>query len=644
MTDSDTTAARTRRSLATTLAAALLGLSVTALLVAGSLEMYFGFQAQQNSIAAQQQAVAENAAGEVKAFFRERVIALKAAASVGSLLTARRDEQLVVLDKVLGLEPAFRQVLLYDARQQEIQRVSRLSKRSLGTLAQFTEDDRAEMLSRARGGETYVGPVRIDDITSEPMVVLAVPVEDAFGDIRGTVAAEMNLKFMWDLVGRLRIGRSGRAYVVNECGDLIASVDIGRVLKGENLAHLPEVDEFVRRGQLVRRNTADTVVGIQGDRVVATHVPLGRPDWAVVVELPIAEAYARVFFGAGLSAGVIVLSSILATMIGLFLAKRITRPIVSLTRAVAKVSAGDLDATIAVESGDEVGQLAAGFNQMIVDLKKTTVSRNALAVEVAERRRAEAGLSKARARLQREVDEKNDFLRVVSHDLGAPLRNVMGMVDSIMRRHSEGLPDGVKDRLVRVRRNAEKEMALIGELLELSRIRTRQGSLQEVDVGELVRGAAEGLTADFEAKDIAFSSPEDWPTIRCERSRIARVFQNLIDNAAKYMDPHEGACIEAGWREDDTHYTFYARDNGPGIAPDEQASLFHVFRRGRHAAAKAEGQGVGLAAVKAVAEVYEGEAWVESGLGQGSTFFFSLAKAKVRCSDTAAGPTKPPTA
>ncbi len=629
MSDSKTQATKNHRSLAATLSAAFLGLSVTTLLVAGGLEMYFGFQAQRKSIADQQQSLAENAAGQVRAFVQERLVALEATASIGSLPTARQEEQKVVLEKLLGLEPAFRQVLLYDAQRRQLHRVSRLSKLASRTLDQCAEHDRAEMFTRVRQGETYVGPVCVDDITSEPMVMMAVPVTNVFGDFKGTLAAEVNLKFMWELVGGLRIGRGGLAYVVDKDGDLIAFKDIGRVLKGENLIRLEEVGEFVRGDRLTHRSSADIVEGIQGGQVVANHAHLGKPDWAVVVELPITEAYAHVILGAGLSAGVIILGAVLAIAVGLYLAKTITRPIVSLMNATKAVSEGDLDARIEVESGDEIGELAASFNQMIDDLRNTTVSRDSLAIEVAERRRAEMGLSRAKARLQREITDKNEFLRVVSHDMGAPLRNIMGMVDSVSRRHGENLPEEAKDRLARVRRNAEAEMSLIGELLELSRIGTRRQAVVEVNVGDVVREAVDRIAEEIEAKGIRLVLDEEWPVLWCEKPRLVQVFQNLIDNAAKYMGARDGARIEVGWREEPERHVFHVGDNGVGIAPEDKEKVFHVFRRTRSAASQAEGKGVGLAAVKAIAESHDGEAWVESELGRGSTFYFSLAKARV---------------
>ncbi len=257
--------------------------------------------------------------------------------------------------------------------------------------------------------------------------------------------------------------------------------------------------------------------------------------------------------------------------------------------------------------------------------------------DVTERKRAEERLARqgtqllrSKQRLQREIADKNDFFRTVSHDLGAPLRNIMGMVDSVTRRYGEGLDEQVKDRLARVRRNAEAEMSLISELLELSRIRTRRHAFTEVDVGDAVREATDRIGEELEAKRIRLVLAERWPVLRCERARLAQVFQNLIDNAVKYMGACDDARIEVGWREEPERYVFHIGDNGMGVAPEDQEKIFYVFRRAKSAASQAKGKGVGLAAVKAIVETYDGEVWVESEPGKGSTFYFSLAKEHAR--------------
>jgi methyl-accepting chemotaxis protein len=381
---------RAFRSLATILATTFLSLSIAVLLIAGSLQIYFGFQTQRKIIADQQQFITKDAANTVKNFIQEKFSLLKVAAGFGNPI-ASTEEQRLALGTLLGIEPAFRQLLLVNVQGQELVRVSRISK-SLS--AQLMDYDKDELFSKLSQKETYVSSIYIDSITSEPMIVMAVPATDVFGDFTGVLVAEVNLKFMWDLIAELRIGDKGTAYVVNKQGDLIAFHDVSRVLRGENLIRLKKVAGFVKSDELIYESTADISKGIEGTYVVANYAHLGEPDWAVVVELPVEEAFETVIYGVGLSFAIIILSSILAIIVGIYLSKRITEPITVLRDTALKIGRGKLDTKIEVGSGKEIGELASAFNQMTNDLKRTTTSIDNLKKEVAERKKAEKKIKK----------------------------------------------------------------------------------------------------------------------------------------------------------------------------------------------------------------------------------------------------------
>jgi HAMP domain-containing protein len=358
---------RNFRSLTVTLAIAFLALSMVVLAIASGLELYFNFQTQQQVIISQQQLIAQGAANTVKSFVQEKFSIMESTASIGSLAAGGQEQQKNVLDKLLGREPSFRQLVLLDAQDRGLVEVSRLSQSASRI------DTRLEsgLFAQTRQGEKYVSSVYIDEITSEPMVIMAVPVKDIFGNSNGTLAAEVNLKFMWDLVGSIKIGERGLAYVVDRQGNLIAFGDISRVLKGENLDYLKEVDRFVKGDVLTHKDTADVIKGIQGTQVVANHAHLGVPDWAVVVELPVEEAYQSVTQGLIISVLIMLLSLFLAIIVGTYLSRRITRPIIGLRDAATKIGQGMLDTQIEVRSKDEIGDLAGAFRQMIEDLKKS---------------------------------------------------------------------------------------------------------------------------------------------------------------------------------------------------------------------------------------------------------------------------------
>lgn len=368
------------RSLTVTLTIAFWVLCQAVLIIAISSEMYFEFQNQQKSTVSEQQLIAQNAAKTVSGFVQEQFSVLEIAGRLTSPIEASLEGQEQILGNILGFRPAFRQLILLNKENQELTRVSRISKQAAGELAEQLKDD---ILSQTKEGKKYVSPVYINEITSEPMIILAVPATNALGDFQGTLVAETNLKFMWDLVDGIKIGVKGAAYVVDRQGNLIAFGDVSRVLKGDNLANLREVSEFINNEELVAR--ADISKGIQGTNVISTFVPLGTPDWAVVVELPITEAYQAIIQLLIFSVFILILSFILALVAGLFLSKKITRPIINLRDAAREISKGKLDTKIEIKSRNEIGELAVDFNTMAVRLSAYTQQLKDYAKELENR-------------------------------------------------------------------------------------------------------------------------------------------------------------------------------------------------------------------------------------------------------------------
>jgi anti-anti-sigma regulatory factor/HAMP domain-containing protein len=399
---------RTSRSLTATLAIAFLALSVVVLLIASSLEMYFNFQTQREIVASKQQLIAQDAANTVTSFIQERYSVLESAVKLGNPASASQEEQKRVLESLLGLEPAFRQLVLLDSQEQELAKASRLSQAASG---QLTDRVGSDLFAQTRQGKRYISPVYIDEVTSEPLVIMAVPATDAFGDFQGTLMAEVNLKFMWDLVDRLEIGETGLAYVVDRQGNLIAFGDIARVLRGENVSHLKEVGEFVNSPSPVDETGAGLSTGINGAAVFGTYVPLGTPDWAVVTELPVVEAYRGVIRGVAISLGVMLAVAMLAGLIGVNMARRLAVPLLNLTETATRIAEGEMDLQAAIEGPTEVASLAGAFNNMTGQLREM--------LRKEEERAAE------RERLQQEVIEAQ---KQAIQELSTPIIPVMDRI------------------------------------------------------------------------------------------------------------------------------------------------------------------------------------------------------------------------
>jgi signal transduction histidine kinase len=336
------------------------------------------------------------------------------------------------------------------------------------------------------------------------------------------------------------------------------------------------------------------------------------------------ESAIRLVTGGGLAVLAVVLPVVF------LLVHRAFAPIRRLAVAARNVAAGRFE-TVDIVRGDALGVLSEVFNDMVVRLgeqKQRADEAHSRLLEanlhlenkIAERTSA---IEAASRRLASEIAEKEDFLRAISHDLNAPLRNIDGMVTMVLRKHAADLPAEVVSRLERVKKNVEHETSLISELLELSRIKTRRDQPEPVNLEEMMwelRGIFEN---DLREHEIDLIIETRLPTLHAERARIRQVFQNLIDNAIKYMGDGPDRRISIGARQHMSETEFWVSDSGQGIAADDAEKIFYVFRRGRNQQSVA-GKGVGLASVKSILENYNGRIWVESEPGRGSRFRFTV--------------------
>jgi putative methionine-R-sulfoxide reductase with GAF domain len=396
------------RSLATILALTFSTLGVAILLISSSYSSITNYRLFQNGLAVEQQLIAQDAGKTVASFVEARFSALETAVDFTNPLTSsiNRDD---FMDTLVSLHPSYRQFALLSNQGQQLSQVSRSSK-SIST--QFAGHLTGEILDRTLSGERYIGPVYINDLTSEPLVVIAIPIKDVFGDVQGTLAAEVNLKFMWDLVDQLQVGTTGYAYVVDNQGNLLAFEDIARVLRGENVTNIDKVGEFVRN----LSNSTDitpgisSYIGLNHNKVVGTYVPLGTPQWAVVVELPQAEAYQPITQSIITFSLVNLGMALLAGLVGILIARRLAKPLTDLSNVAAQITSGDLALEAKVSGPAEVAQVASSFNTMTSRLRDLI---STLEQRVAERTKALATSADVSRRLSTILDQHQLVSEVV---------------------------------------------------------------------------------------------------------------------------------------------------------------------------------------------------------------------------------------
>jgi len=273
--------------------------------------------------------------------------------------------------------------------------------------------------------------------------------------------------------------------------------------------------------------------------------------------------------------------------------------------------------------GDRVGQ----FSERDAELAVTYANQAAIALEnsrLFSELQVELSLKQ---NLITELENKNAelerFTYTVSHDLRSPLVTIRGFLGYLEKDAREGNMDGFYKDLERISRATLRMDSLLKDLLELSRIGRLTNKPQDVPFGDLVKDALEIVHGRLDARGIALRTHPNLPLVHVDKPRLTEVLQNLLDNAAKYMGNQKQPAIEIGMRgyDDISQPIFFVRDNGMGIAPEYHERIFRLFDK---LDAQSEGTGVGLALVKRIIEFHGGRIWVESELGEGSTFFFTL--------------------
>lgn len=329
---------------------------------------------------------------------------------------------------------------------------------------------------------------------------------------------------------------------------------------------------------------------------------------------------------------------ILVGYFAIWISKRVTKPLVELTSLSSRLADMNFNEQVPVRGNDEIAELARSFNNLSRALNNNIAKKDQYAAELGRlneeleilvAKRTEE-LEHSNTRLQREIAEKNDFLRTVSHDLGAPLRNIGGLTRMLEKKFGERLGGEGLDRLERIQRNVDNELDMIEQLLELSRLKTRRQKMQVIDLMDLLAQIRQDFSCSLEEKNIRFVVEDVLPSIWGEKDRFRRLFQNLVDNAIKYMGIQSEPEIMVGWSQDPDFHLFWIKDNGMGVPDDQKEKIFGVFQRVKsREVSEVEGKGVGLASVKTIVELYGGEIWVESPVGMGSTFYFTLNRALV---------------
>ncbi|MCZ6533877.1 MAG: cache domain-containing protein, partial [SAR324 cluster bacterium] len=345
------------------------------LISSGGVELYFRYQESIAGIGTLQREMAQGAAFKIHQFVADIEKTMRATTQTRENVTSGLTESFRFhLIKMMKVAPAIATVQVYDARGEGVMTASRVHLVDDKDLQNSAKD---EAFLRARSGKAYYGPVYFVR-QSEPYMRIAVPIELLVGDVVGVLIAEVNLKYIREVVTQIKVGKAGYAYVVSREGDLIAHPDISLVLQMRNLKELGQVQAALSRSS----GTLSPQPNLTGQMVFPAYAAIPDVGWAVLVERPAEEAIATLYASIARTALLLLVGLGMAVLASLVIGRRVVNPVRVLREGAARIGAGELNHRIDVRTGDELQALAEEFNQMAGQLQ---AERTGLEQRVEER-------------------------------------------------------------------------------------------------------------------------------------------------------------------------------------------------------------------------------------------------------------------
>ena len=360
---------------------ALFAAVVLPLLIAGASEAWFGYHDQRAMLNALLDAEARSAAVKIADFIESIEEQLGWTVQLPWSETAGDRRRLDAL-RLLRQVPAVESLSLVDAAGRERLFVSRIG---LNRIEGGEDHSETPAVIGARSGRVWFGPVTFHG-GSEPFMTIAIAGNRS---AVGVAVAEINLKFIWDVISRIRVGRTGEAFVLDQPGRLVAHPDISLVLRANEAEQRPL--QALRAAILARPGQAATGQDIAGTTVLAAMAQIPGVDWSIIVKQPIAEAFGPIYAALWRTVALLLAGAALAAALAYWLAQRMSEPIRLLEEGVTRIGACQFDHRINLTTSDEFERLATRFNEMAGELsvsqersERITRLKRFLAPQVAE--------------------------------------------------------------------------------------------------------------------------------------------------------------------------------------------------------------------------------------------------------------------
>ena len=477
------------------------------------------------------------------------------------------------------------------------------------------------------------------------------PVYDENGTLQGVLSTDFLLSRINTLLQRLKIGKSGKTFIMERSGLLIASSTTETPFVTKKEGRKPERIAASDSSIPVIRFTAKyaseyfgnpskidsrspLTFQLNGDRYFLRIAPFADDwgiDWLVLIVVPETDFMERIHGNTRTTIILCILALAIATTMGIFTSRWIARPLQKLSKASQAIASGELNQNVAGSGVKELGILAGSFNQMAAQLRESFTAlektNEQLEMRVEERT---TELKEAKEAAEAANRTKSEFLANMSHELRTPLNAILGFAQ-LMSRDSSISPEQ-QENLGIINCSGEHLLSLINDVLDMSKIEAGRMKLNEssFDLFRLLKTLEEMLELKAKSKSLDFQVNCDAGVpqyVFGDESKLRQVLINLLGNAIKFTK--EGTVgLRVGLAEkksdDRCAIAFEVEDTGPGIAPEEMETLFEAFIQTETGRNSNEGTGLGLPIGQKFVQLMGGEITVSSTVGRGTMFKFDV--------------------
>lgn len=508
------------------------------------------------------------------------------------LLQGDRETQEKVLLTLLRDVPSVEDLSVFDAKGQEVARVSRREVIDAGKLSQLPP----ELLGKQGVVKSYLAA------DGRTMVSLVIPFHSLLPpQVIGGFSVQVNLRPIIDATAARRGDKEGVIFVVNREGRLIGHEDFSQVLRQTPVSSSLAVRRFME-GKAAPGDGPLRYVSFTGEEVLGVYAPIKKVDWGAVVEMPVHKAY-KPISSLGIKLFLItMIIVVLVVIVSIHFALRFTRPIEALEHGAKQVGKGELDLILPRTTDDEIGRLVETFNHMTRQLR---LKREMEAYIIQTDKMAALGLLSAG----------------VAHEINNPLATVSAYAEDLLERindediralYSSG---ELAEYLQVIRKQTERGKKITRSLLTFAR--HPAGNVTDINLNELLEDTLALLNYRIKHQgiEVVRELDSDLPGVKGDISQLQQVLLNLIGNSLDAMEPAGGRLTLVTAQKQDS-VVLEIIDTGTGIAGEEMEKVFNPFYTTKPVG---KGTGLGLSICYGIVKEMQGNIQISSEAGSGTT-------------------------